>query len=474
VRLRLQHRAAGNLRLHSRRALARIAILIGADLAMFGGLRALGRLASDQAWLGDAAAAALQAILATGYVDGWQYALAMFLGLFTAGNYGCADRRHDPSRLLAGSALATAFVLWAPVWQHGFDGLALAYIASGVVLWVALVAERSALHVAAAAITRRRSVTARTLVVGCDDDYKALRPQPAVVGFVDVARPPAQDALGHVDDLAGLLEQRHIDTVLVCGYVTDQTFREIADKAMAAGCQLLSVPRSFDLGGLQPRMVWHQGQPLIELTRPTLKEGQLTLKRILDVVGSSLGLVALAPLFGLIAIAIKLDSRGPVIFAHPRLGLNGRRIKCYKFRSMHADAEGRLRSDPVLYSRYVTNNYKLPEAADPRLTRVGRFLRKSSLDELPQLLNVLTGEMSLVGPRPIVLAELAEYGRGKAAFLSLKPGITGAWQISGRSRVGYPDRAQIELDYVRTWSLGRDLRIILRTLPAVLAARGAH
>src|SRR5439155_23334318 len=153
-------------------------------------------------------------------------------------------------------------------------------------------------------------------------------------------------------------------------------------------------------------MVWRQGQPLIELTRPTLKEGQLSLKRVLDLAGSSLGLVALAPLFALIGIAIKLDSRGPVIFAHPRLGLNGRRIRCYKFRSMHADAESRLRSDPALYARYVTNNYKLPEAEDPRLTRVGRLLRKSSLDELPQLLNVLTGEMSLVGPRPIVVAEL--------------------------------------------------------------------
>jgi exopolysaccharide production protein ExoY len=256
--------------------------------------------------------------------------------------------------------------------------------------------------------------------------------------------------------------------------VTDHTFRDIADKAMATGCQLLSVPRSFDVGGVQPQMVWRQGQPLIELTRPTLKRGQLSMKRMLDLAGSLFGLVVLAPLFGFIAIAIKIDSRGPVIFAQLRLGLNGRRIKCYKFRSMRADADSRLRSDPALYARYVSNNYKLPEEEDPRLTRFGRFLRKSSLDELPQLVNVLTGEMSLVGPRPIVVAELEEYGRGKAAFLSLKPGITGAWQISGRSRVGYPDRAQIELDYVRNWSLRSDLRIILRTLPAVLAAHGAH
>jgi exopolysaccharide production protein ExoY len=482
VRLRLQRHAGENLRLHTRRALARFVILIGADLATFGGLRALSRFASDQGWLGDAATAALQAILGTGYLDGWQYPLALFLGLFTAGNYGSGDRRHDTARLFAGTGLATAFVLWAPIWQRGFDAVALAYIACSVTLWVALVAERSAVHLAAGAIDRRRSVSARTLVVGFEDDYRASRqrsviednPEFAVAGFVDVTRPAARGALGHVDELGTLLAEHQIDTVLVCGYVTDQTFRDIADKALAAGCQLLSVPRSFDVGGLQPKMVWRRGQPFIELTTPTLKDGQLCLKRILDLAGSSLGLVALAPLFGLIAIAVKLDSRGPAIFAHRRLGLNGRRFKCYKFRSMHADADSRLRSDPVLYARYVANSYKLPEDQDPRLTRVGRFLRRTSLDELPQLLDVLKGEMSLVGPRPIVFEELEEYGRGAAVFLSQKPGITGAWQVSGRSRVGYPDRALIELEYVRNWSLGRDLRIMLRTLPAVLAARGAH
>jgi exopolysaccharide production protein ExoY len=484
LQLQLQRRAPRNLRLHFRRAVARFATLVIADLVTFGLVRELGHVLRDHQWLGTLRAGTmLQAMLAgASYLDGSQYALALVVGLWVTGNYGWADQRRDPFRLLSAVAVATGVVFWTPVWQRGVAAMTLGYALAAGVIWLVLVAERFSLNLTLKRFKRWRSPAARTLVVGCDEDYDRLRRGPAlrdtrevaVIGFVDVARPPAAQAIGHVEELARLLEEHHIDTVLVCGYVTDQAFREIADKATAAGCRLLSVPRSFDLGGLQPSMQsWH-GQALVELTAPTLKVPHIILKRCLDLIAASLGLVVLAPLFALVGMAIKLESRGPVIFGHRRLGVNGRSFKCFKFRSMHANAEQRLRSDPTLYARYVANSYKLPEDEDPRLTRMGRVLRKTSLDELPQLLNVLKGEMSLVGPRPIVPEELGEYGRGGASFLSLKPGITGAWQVSGRSRVGYPDRADIELDYVRNWSLGRDVRIILRTLPAVVVARGAH
>lgn len=139
-----------------------------------------------------------------------------------------------------------------------------------------------------------------------------------------------------------------------------------------------------------------------------------------------------------------------------------------------SNAEAILRSDPELYAEYVRNDFKLPPERDTRITRMGRFLRRTSLDELPQLWNVLRGEMSLVGPRPVVVDELTHYGTEKPVFLSLKPGVTGAWQVNGRSSVPYPDRAMVELEYVRSWSLGRDLQILLQTVPAVLAQRGAH
>jgi lipopolysaccharide/colanic/teichoic acid biosynthesis glycosyltransferase len=133
-----------------------------------------------------------------------------------------------------------------------------------------------------------------------------------------------------------------------------------------------------------------------------------------------------------------------------------------------------LRENPELYAQYCRSNFKLPEELDPRLTGLGRFLRKSSLDELPQLWNVLRGEMAVVGPRPVVPAELAHYGPGACLLLALKPGLTSIWVLRGRSAVGYPQRAELELGYVRNWSLWRDIWIFLKTVPLVLMGRGAH
>jgi Sugar transferases involved in lipopolysaccharide synthesis len=149
-------------------------------------------------------------------------------------------------------------------------------------------------------------------------------------------------------------------------------------------------------------------------------------------------------------------------------------FSCYKFRSMYADAEERLQEDEVLYQQYLEHDYKLPATIDTRITRVGRFLRRTSLDELPQLWNVLKGDMSLVGPRPIIPDEIHHYNGEAPLLLCLKPGITGAWQVSGRSNLQYPERATVELEYVERWSLLRDLGILLRTIPTVLHQRGAH
>jgi len=141
---------------------------------------------------------------------------------------------------------------------------------------------------------------------------------------------------------------------------------------------------------------------------------------------------------------------------------------------MRVDAEEALRRDAGLYRRYVDNDFKLPEAEDPRISPLGRFLRKSSLDELPQLMNVLRGEMSMVGPRPIVPDEIAHYKPYSELFLSIRPGITGLWQVSGRSNVRYPERAFMDLDYIGNNSVLQDLAILLKTVPAVFARKGAH
>ncbi len=197
-------------------------------------------------------------------------------------------------------------------------------------------------------------------------------------------------------------------------------------------------------------------------------------KRVLDVASAGLGLLALSPLLGAAALWVKLDSSGPALFSQVRVGRGGRWFRCLKFRTMRADAEEMLRADPRLYQRYVSNDYKLPVDEDPRITKAGRFLRRTSLDELPQLVNVLRGEMSLVGPRPIVPAELEQYGSQAALLLSMRPGMTGEWAANGRGWVGYPARAQMELEYVVNWSLRRDVTLLLRTVLNVFHLRSAR
>jgi exopolysaccharide production protein ExoY len=196
-------------------------------------------------------------------------------------------------------------------------------------------------------------------------------------------------------------------------------------------------------------------------------------KRGLDLAIVLLALPVVLPLALVTAVLVLVTSRGPVLFGQERVGLGGERFTMYKFRTMRRDAEELLQRDPRLWSDYVDNGYKLPAEVDCRITRLGRFLRRSSLDELPQVLNVLTGTMSLVGPRPVVPDEVENYGDQRAVYLSVRPGLTGSWQVNGRSTVDYPDRVELDAMYVHDWSLWLDIKILARTPLAVLTARGA-
>ena len=195
-------------------------------------------------------------------------------------------------------------------------------------------------------------------------------------------------------------------------------------------------------------------------------------KRAFDFVAALVGLIVMLPVFAIVAIAIKLDSRGPVFFAHRRLGRDGHHFDCLKFRTMEIDAERRVFENEELRHQYVSNHFKIPSNVDPRITRLGAFLRKSSIDELPQLWNVLVGEMSLVGPRPIVALEATHYGDRLPTLLSIRPGLTGLWAVQGRSQLGYPERADVELSYVKDRTLAMDLSIIASTPWTVLTQRG--
>jgi Undecaprenyl-phosphate galactose phosphotransferase WbaP len=198
-------------------------------------------------------------------------------------------------------------------------------------------------------------------------------------------------------------------------------------------------------------------------------------KRALDIIGAGLGLVLLSPFFLIVALMVRADG-GPAFFAHQRVGRGGKLFGCLKFRSMVIDSQARLEallaSDPAARAEWEATR-KLKN--DPRITRIGRFLRSTSLDELPQLINVLRGEMSLVGPRPVQEAEIDRYyGASAAHYMAVRPGITGLWQVSGRSETSYESRVALDVSYVARPSMLADLSILLRTPFAVLSRRGAH
>jgi exopolysaccharide production protein ExoY len=197
------------------------------------------------------------------------------------------------------------------------------------------------------------------------------------------------------------------------------------------------------------------------------------MKRALDIGLAGVALVVLAPVLVVITAAIWLSSAGGPLFGQERVGRDGRVFRCWKFRSMRRDAEQVLQRDPELYATYVANDFKLDCGDDPRITAIGRVLRKTSLDELPQFFNVLVGHMSLVGPRPVVPDEIERcYGPWMGEYLAVRPGITGPWQINGRNDIRYPDRAALDAHYVNTWTLRHDLSILARTPKALLRKVG--
>jgi undecaprenyl-phosphate galactose phosphotransferase len=195
---------------------------------------------------------------------------------------------------------------------------------------------------------------------------------------------------------------------------------------------------------------------------------QRYLKRAIDIIVTLAVLPVALPLMLTIAILIRRDSEGPALFRQERIGQDGRRFRMLKFRTMYLDSEKRLESDPELYALYVAHDFKLPNRLDPRVTRLGRFLRHSSLDELPQLFNVLGGSMSLVGPRPILLEQLVSNPEAIPNYLQMRPGITGKWQVGGRSQIKYPQRGELDDEYLYNWSVGTDLVILAKTIPHVL------
>lgn len=197
----------------------------------------------------------------------------------------------------------------------------------------------------------------------------------------------------------------------------------------------------------------------------------LFLKRLIDIVGSLIGLIVLSPIFLIVTIAIKLDSKGPIIFGHTRKGIGGKDIKVYKFRTMYQNSQEIFDNFTKEQKEEFYKNFKLEN--DPRVTKIGDFLRRTSIDELPQLINILNGTMSIVGPRPIVEKEVALYGKYASKLFSVVPGLTGYWQANGRSDTTYEERIKMDMYYIDNRSLWLDLKIIFKTFGSVIRGEGA-
>ena len=228
-------------------------------------------------------------------------------------------------------------------------------------------------------------------------------------------------------------------------------------------------------GGVEVESLFDERLVLLRLKNNLARPLNRWLKTIFDYTLTIVGTILISPILLFIAVWIYKDSPGPVIFKHTRIGKNGKPFPCYKFRSMCVDAKEKLAellaNDPEARAEWE-KNFKLKN--DPRITKSGAFLRKTSLDELPQIFNVLKGEMSLVGPRPIIKDELARYGEYVGDYLMVKPGITGMWQVSGRSDTTYDERVQLDSWYVRNWSVWLDVMLLWRTGKSVLMRKGAY
>lgn len=199
----------------------------------------------------------------------------------------------------------------------------------------------------------------------------------------------------------------------------------------------------------------------------------LFIKRLIDIIGSLVGIILFSPVFLSVAIAIKIeDPKGSIIFSHKRVGMYGKLFPCYKFRSMFANAEELKKNFTEEQKKEYAETFKLKD--DPRITRVGKFIRKTSLDEIPQLFNILKGDMSIVGPRPIVIKELEFYGEYEEFYKAVKPGLTGLWQVSGRSDTSYEERVALDMEYINTRNIFKDLYIIIMTAIKVIKREGSY
>ena len=320
-------------------------------------------------------------------------------------------------------------------------------------------------HINELVATLRREPYAGYHVVGACIPDGLIAPVPQRLGDVPV--------VGSFRTVLEAVESTGVDTVAVTtsGELTAIRLRRLGWQLEGTGVDMVLAPALTDVAGPRIHTRPVAGLPLIEVEAPEFRGGRKLVKGFFDRAAALVALTVAFPVLLAIAIAIKLDGGGPVFFRQTRVGMSGKEFGVFKFRTMVVNADAMLAQ---LKAKNETNGLMFKMKDDPRVTRVGRFLRRYSLDELPQLANVLLGQMSLVGPRPPLPREVARYDGDVARRLLVKPGITGLWQVSGRSDLSWEDGIRLDLYYVENWTLTADLAILWKTVGAVIASRGAY
>jgi exopolysaccharide biosynthesis polyprenyl glycosylphosphotransferase len=399
-----------------------------------------------------------------------------------SGLYAARNVRPGLSRIV-GSLFEVAFValIFAVVSGYRFSSFYLFYGSLAFAIFY-VSSLRAAYERATGELLRAAGYRRRAVLVGRGkqivDVAHALSDAPhaaiEVVGFLSPTQLPENGlrALGALADLQSVLGSERIDEVIIADPDFPQLDAvELVDQCHQRGVRVRLAPSTMEILIHRAEFVPGQSVPLFELAPPVFEGVDFALKRAFDLIGATLLLVLLSPLLLAITLAVRLTSRGPIFFHSVRRGIGQRPFACLKFRTMHTDAEQR-QADLEELNEASGALFKIRE--DPRLTPVGRLLRRFSLDELPQLVNVLRGEMSLVGPRPLPERDyemLEDWHRKRYLVL---PGITGLWQVSGRSELDFDDLVHLDFIYLERWSLALDLTILLKTIPAVLSRRGAY
>ena len=471
--LRLAAQRVASTRVWGRavQVLSRVLILLATDIAVVvGAWRALRLLRGLAPLVAEA--------LPSGQLGGSRFVISVLVGLVSVGAYRAGDRWRSWGTVFRGVALGGALPLWGGLWQTAFHITVGRWLLVTSILGLPLVVARSLLGLGVAFRRSREQGGRGTILVGPRVDLEVAAesllfkpPSPfRVCGRIYVEDSADWSHLACEVFSAVIREQP--SAIVVAGHMSQEHWTRLVDLADVSGCKLLSMGRR---GGSVLTAVHHTeygGVPVAEIVTPQLKYHELAIKRAFDIGLSSVALTLLSPIVAAIAIAVKVTSSGPVFFSQERVGRGGRTFRILKFRSMWADAEQGL---PSLVERSVYTDGRLFKVIDdPRITRLGKFLRRTSLDELPQLLNVFKGEMSLVGPRPPVPREVVRYEAHHYCRFDVKPGMTGPWQIAGRNRItDFEDVVLLEQEYIRNWSLTRDLRILLSTVPVVLRGTGA-